>query len=157
MTTTTTVRPAGPGDLDVLLDSVAGLFREDCGRHDPVRNVDWPAVEGLAYYRGVLDDPAVLLALAWRGDQPAGHLVGKVARPSSMLRAPIGVLESIRVAPAERGRGVGSLLVREFTDWARGHGAVEFTVSAYAANDGALRFYQRHGFAPHSITLRAPA
>jgi hypothetical protein len=28
-------------------------------------------------------------------------------------------------------------------------------VTAYAANEGAQRFYARHGFVPASITLRA--
>lgn len=104
MTTTTTVRAAGPDDLDALLASVAGLFSEDAGRHDPVRHVDWPAREGMAYYRGVLDDPAVLLALAWQDGRAVGHLVGKLVGPNSMLRAPLGVLESIRVHRWHAGR-----------------------------------------------------
>ena len=32
-------------------------------------------------------------------------------------------------------------------------GAQRATVTAYAANDGARRFYARHGFAVRSITL----
>lgn len=45
--------------------------------------------------------------------------------------------------------------MREFTGWAGARGAAELTVTAYAANEPAQRFYLRHGFTPHSVTLRA--
>jgi hypothetical protein len=37
--------------------------------------------------------------------------------------------------------------------WAAEKGAQRATVTAYAANDGARRFYARHGFAVRSVTL----
>jgi GNAT superfamily N-acetyltransferase len=39
---------------------------------------------------------------------------------------------------------------------ARERGARQASVTAYAANHAAQRFYERHGFAPASITSRAP-
>jgi GNAT superfamily N-acetyltransferase len=51
---------------------------------------------------------------------------------------------------------VGSLLVQHFLAWARERGARQASVTAYAANQAAQRFYERHGFAPASITSRAP-
>lgn len=151
-----TVRPAGPEDLDALLASVDGLFAEDGGVHDPHIDVRWPARDGRAYYAGLLDDPACLLALAWSGDTVAGHLVGKLVEPDSIRLVRFAVLESMRVDPAYRDRGVGGQLVVAFFDWARSQEAVTASVTAFAANDGAQRFYVRHGFAPQSITLRAP-
>jgi len=44
-------------------------------------------------------------------------------------------------------------LVRAFMDWARARGAQWLTVSAFAANERAIVFYRRAGFAPHSLTL----
>jgi GNAT superfamily N-acetyltransferase len=67
----------------------------------------------------------------------------------------LAVLESMRVAPGARRAGAGSLLVRHFLTWARDCGAQQASVTAYAANDTAQRLYQRHGFAPKSVTSRA--
>jgi ribosomal protein S18 acetylase RimI-like enzyme len=149
-----TVSAAGRDDVDDLVESVAGLFREDAGRHDPTVDVDWPALEGADYYRGLLGDEECLLALARDGDRVVGHLVGKLSRPDSYRRERIAVLESIRVHPDARDAGVGSLLVRHFVDWARDRAAVQASVSAYAANEAAQRFYARHGFTPMTTTLR---
>jgi GNAT superfamily N-acetyltransferase len=67
----------------------------------------------------------------------------------------VAVLESMRVVPEARGRGVGGRLVAAFFDWAKERGAVRASVTAYTANEGAQRFYARHGFVPASVTLRA--
>jgi GNAT superfamily N-acetyltransferase len=151
-----TVSPAGPGDVAAFVDSVAGLFREDGGVHDRYMDVSWPGREGTAYYTGLLADPECLLLVARDGEQVIGHLVGKLAGPDSLRLARLAVLESIRVRPGRRGEGAGGLLVAEFFAWARRQGAVQASVSAYAANAGAHRFYARHGFAPITVTLRAP-
>jgi GNAT superfamily N-acetyltransferase len=60
----------------------------------------------------------------------------------------------MRVAPGSRQAGVGSLLVQHFFGWAREHGAQQASVTAFAANDTAQRFYARHGFVPQSVTSR---
>jgi GNAT superfamily N-acetyltransferase len=61
----------------------------------------------------------------------------------------------MRVAPGARRTGVGSLLVRHFFAWARDSGAQQASVTAYAANEAALRFYAWHGFSPQSVISRA--
>jgi len=48
---------------------------------------------------------------------------------------------------------VGGRLVDAFKTWATEQGAVRLTVTAYAANTDAIRFYQRNGFAPKSREL----
>jgi len=150
-----TVSAATPDDMDALLASVAGLFREDAGQHDSLVNADWPASEGAAYYSRLLTDRDCLLALARDDDRVVGHLVGKLTRPSPIQTGCLAVLESMRVAPDSRRAGAGSLLVRHFFSWARERGAQQASVTAYAANDAALRFYARHGFTPKSVTSRA--
>jgi GNAT superfamily N-acetyltransferase len=149
------ISAAGPGDVDAVVASVAGLFQEDGGRHDAFMLVDWPEREGAAHYRGIVDDPATLLVLARDGGRVVGHLVGKLSEPSAIRTGRFAVLESMRVAPDARGRGIGTRLVAEFFAWARESGAERASVTAFAANDGAQRFYARHGFAPHAVTFRA--
>jgi hypothetical protein len=101
--TAVTVSNATRGDIGALVESVAGLFREDAGQHDPLVNVDWPAREGAAYYSGLVTDRACLLALARDGDHVIGHLVGKLSGPSSIRAGNVAVLESMRVAADSRG------------------------------------------------------
>ncbi|MDQ2810935.1 MAG: GNAT family N-acetyltransferase [Actinomycetota bacterium] len=147
---------ATQADLEALVASVAGLFREDAGRHDSLADIGWPAREGTAYYSALMGDQASLLLLARDGDQVIGHLVGKISAPGPVRTAAVAVLESMRVAPESRRAGVGSLLIQHFLTWARERGARQASVTAYAANQVAQRLYERHGFAPASITSRAP-
>jgi GNAT superfamily N-acetyltransferase len=94
--------------------------------------------------------------LARDGERALGHLVGRVLEPDTLRPGTrVAVLQSMRVVPEARGRGVGSRLVAAFFDWAKERGAVRASVTAYAANEGAQRFYARHGFVPASVTLRA--
>jgi GNAT superfamily N-acetyltransferase len=150
-----TVKAVTPDDLDALLESVAGLFREDAGQHDSLVDPGWPARDGAAYYVGLMSDRACLLALARDGDRVIGHLVGRLSGPSPVRTGSLAVLESMRVAPDARRAGVGGLLVRHFFDWARDGGAEQASVTAYAANHPARRFYARHGFIPQSVISRA--
>jgi GNAT superfamily N-acetyltransferase len=153
--TTITVNTATHDDISSLVASVAALFREDAGRHDSLMDLGWPAREAAAYYSALVNDEACLVTLARDGGHVAGHLIGKLSGPGSMLTGRIAVLESMRVAPGSRQAGVGSLLVQHFFGWAREHGAQQADVTAFAANDTALRFYARHGFTPQSVTFRA--
>lgn len=148
----------GVGDLDDLLASVAGLFREDAGTHDPAMDVTWPERGGDDYYRPLVDAETCLLTLARAADdgRAVGHLVGKLLAADELRTVPLAVLESIRTDPAVRGSGVGTKLVEHFLGWAQDNGAQQVSVSAYAANEGAQRFYRRHGFTPMSVTLRRP-
>ena len=150
-----TVSPVTRDDIGALVASVAGLFAEDAGRHDSLMNLDWPAREGAGYYSALFSDPGCLLVLARAGDQVIGHLVGRLSEPSSIRAGRVAVLESMRVAPGSRRTGVGSSLVRHFFGWARERGAGQASVTAYAANDAAQRFYARHGFVPRSVVSRA--
>jgi ribosomal protein S18 acetylase RimI-like enzyme len=141
-------------DVADLVESVAGLFREDAGTHDPTMDTTWPARGGAEYYSGLIGTHDCLLTLARNGTATVGHLVGKLTPADDLRVVPFAVLESIRVDPAVRGEGVGSRLVEHFLAWARAAGAQRVSVSAYAANEGAQRFYRRHGFAPMTVTLR---
>jgi GNAT superfamily N-acetyltransferase len=152
---TATVSPVTEGDIDALVVSVAGLFAEDAGRHDPTMDLRWPEREGVAYYSCLLGHEDCLLLLARDDDQAVGHLVGRLTGPDSLRTQRLAVLESMRVALGARRSGVGSLLVRHFFTWARDGGAEQASVTAYAANDAAMSFYARHGFSPKSVTSRA--
>jgi GNAT superfamily N-acetyltransferase len=82
-----------------------------------------------------------------------GHLIGRLGGPGSVHPIRVADLESIHVYPAHRGHGVGEQLMATFLTWAAGKGAQRTTVTAYAANGGAQRFYVRHGFTVRAVTL----
>ena len=151
------VGPATEEDRVAFLASVDGLFHEDAAVHDPYGDPEWAARGGAAYFTDLLGDPRALPLLARDGDRAVGHLVGRLLEPDTLHPGTwVATLESIRVAPEARGRGVGGRLVAAFFAWAKEHGAVRAGVTAYAANEDARRFYARHGFTPASVSLRAP-
>jgi GNAT superfamily N-acetyltransferase len=152
--TSVSVTPAGHGDMDSFVASVIGLFREDAGRHDPSMDVAWPVRDGMAYYNGLLSEEFCLLAVARDGDLIVGHLVGKLLEPDALRLQRFAVLESMRVDPSMRGRGIGGTLIEYFLEWARQRGAQQASVTAFAANQPAQRLYQRHGFTPSAVTMR---
>jgi hypothetical protein len=98
------VNTATDHDIGSLAASVAALFGEDAGRHDSLMDIGWPAREGAAYYSALVHDEACLVTLARDGSHVAGHLIGKLSGPGSMLTGRIAVLESMRVAPDSRRR-----------------------------------------------------
>ena len=149
------VRPAVEGDLDGLIASNAGLFAEDAALRDPLMNGDWPRENGATWDRAHLDNPERLVLVVDVAGTVVGHLLGAVAGPSSMLVATKAELVSMHLMPEWRGRRLGSQMFELFSAWAREKGATQMRVTAYSANEGAVRFYQRHGFTPFETTLAA--
>ncbi|MER6377776.1 GNAT family N-acetyltransferase [Streptomyces mirabilis] len=64
-------------------------------------------------------------------------------------------LVSMYVKPKLRRGQIGSRLVEGFLVWAKEQEADRVDVTAYASNPEAIKFYERHGFAPKSVILEA--
>ena len=62
-----------------------------------------------------------------------------------------GEVRNMAVAPAERGRGIGRMLVEAAAELARAGGHTVLRVATAAADIGNLRFYQRVGFRLRSV------
>jgi GNAT superfamily N-acetyltransferase len=151
----TEIRRATIADLDGLVSSCAALFAEDGAARDRLRNVNWPSLHAATWCADVLADPANLAIVATADGDVVGHLIGMYSEPSVMWTASRAELVSMFVAEPVRGQGVGGRLVEEFITWARERGAARMHVQAYAANEPAIRLYQRHGFTPLSTALAA--
>jgi ribosomal protein S18 acetylase RimI-like enzyme len=148
------ISTATTDDLPEIVASVDGLFAIDAGVHNAAAtNLRWAAENGIAYYTSLLADGDNLVLLARDGNEVAGHLVGRLSGPGSVHPIRVADLESIHVYSAHRNHGVGEQLMTAFLGWAAEKGAQRATVTAYAANDGAQRFYARYGFAARSVTL----
>ena len=151
---TLTIDRVTPDSLDGFLDSVAGLFVEDAGAREPTWDLAWPERDGRAFYEGMLDDEKSLCLLASTENGPAGHLVATIGGHRMRPGEVIATLQSMRVAEHARRAGVGSGLIAEFMSWAKAKNATEAQVTAFAANAGAIDFYQRNGFTPYELTLK---
>ncbi len=151
------IRRAGADDVDALLTISSGLWAEDAGTHDPeVMNTDWPQQHGRASLEALVDDPDRLGLLAEIDGELAGGLMGSYPELTPFVRLREARLNSLWVLPDHRGSGAGAFLVEEFVTWARERGAPYAVVTAFAANQGAQRFYERQGFGSHTVTLRMP-
>jgi GNAT superfamily N-acetyltransferase len=153
---TLSIRRAGLADAPIVARLNGLLFAADSARHDPQVDQGWPAREGEAYFRKLLDDGRAASWLAVDDDEPVGYAVGRLSGPSPIRPPIVADLESIFVVDARRSAGIGALLVDGFVAWARDAGASSLQVTAYAANDRALAFYERIGFTPRSVVLARP-
>ncbi|MBW8736350.1 MAG: GNAT family N-acetyltransferase [Streptomyces turgidiscabies] len=153
-TVTATVRPARADDLPGLVASSTALFAEDAGTRDPSIDADWPREHAAASFAAALDDPARLVLAVECAGAVVGHLMGSLAEPTARQPVKTATLNSVYVRPAHRSSGAGARLVETFVQWAAEQGAAHAEVTAYAANPAAIRFYERGGFAPQTVTLR---
>ncbi|GLZ52313.1 GNAT family N-acetyltransferase [Actinomycetospora sp. NBRC 106378] len=151
------VRDATASDLGPLLQLVAALFAEDAGTRDPATDIDWPRTHGRSYYADLLDDEQALVLLAEHDTAVLGFLVGRLHEPNP-LRPGVSPaeLESMFVDPSSRSSGMGRDLAEHFEKWAVRRGATCTTVTAYAANTSARRFYRALGYADHKVVLERP-
>ncbi|MBA3263808.1 MAG: GNAT family N-acetyltransferase [Thermoleophilaceae bacterium] len=56
----------------------------------------------------------------------------------------------------ERGRGIGSVLFERMYDQLRGLGVHEVEVAVISKNAAALRFYERQGMVPFTVSYLGP-
>jgi GNAT superfamily N-acetyltransferase len=151
-----TIRLATEADIDGLVASHTGLSAAETTR-DPIRNPNWARDHGAEHTRTNLAHPDRLVLAAEADGKIIGHLLGGYFPPSDMWTESRAYLISMHVHTEWRGNGIGTQLVARFKEWAHEREAVQLRVTAYATNDGAIRFYRRHGFAPLEITFAAPA
>jgi len=149
------IRPATTADAAALVDLLAALFAEDAGPRDSTMNADYPRSYGVQGFTELMEMPDRLVLVAELDGKVVGHLTGRVDEPTEIRLVSVATLASMYVRPAHRRQGVGTGLVEQFRAWARDHDAGRLAVTAYTANDDAVRFYRRQGFAPHLTVLEA--
>jgi ribosomal protein S18 acetylase RimI-like enzyme len=154
----------GVGDVDL----VEGLWKEMVGHHQgvtdgavPGRDPDesWPMRR--AQYLGWLESgEAMLFLVPGEGAEqaPLGYACLRIgtAGPTFDLGDVVGDLESLAVAAAARGQGIGGELISHCRGRLIALGARWWTVSVVAANRRAAELYEREGFRPYVNHLLAP-
>lgn len=148
------IRVAASTDVKAIGELADALFAEDAGTRDPYTDISWPARHGSHYYGALIADPRARVIVA---ESPAGDVIGVLVgrlTPPNPLRPGTGIaeLESMYVRPEHRSLGVGEQFVGAFRAWADDHEVDLLTVTAFARNKNAQRFYERLGFIAHSVT-----
>ncbi len=147
------LRRAEAEDVMDIVGLSSALFREDAGRRDPCTNLNWPREEGQEYFAGLVARAGSLCLLAEVGGEVVGYLAGRVEEGTALRPWRVAELESMYVRGGYRNQGVGARLVGGFLGWVGSRGAERASVTAYATNERAIRFYQRAGFRPRRVSL----
>lgn len=150
------IRRATPADVETLVALAAALAREDSGQRDPFANSTWVETEGAQRYGEAVANPDARCFLAFAGETPVGYISGRINSPDIYTLATEARIGSLFVVASHRGQQVGERLVEAFLTWAAERRADRVTVTAFASNHGALRFYERVGFRPHEVSLQIP-
>jgi ribosomal protein S18 acetylase RimI-like enzyme len=105
-------------------------------------------------YREWLAEPGSFLLIAEdEGGRAIGYaLVAIRGADDSHLTGPrFAELESLAVLEEERGKGIGTALMREVYGRVRERGIEEMVIGVLATNDRVKAFYEREGFKPWVI------
>jgi RimJ/RimL family protein N-acetyltransferase len=133
------VRPAVPADAGALASLGRAVASEqelwltyDRSRSDERRNL-----------RSVRRDPNVAIFVAETREGIVGRLsIARDRHPYSPHVAEVGLM----VAADQRRRGVGSALMEEALDWARGAGIAKVELEVFPHNEPAIALYRKLGF-----------
>lgn len=143
------IRPATAADLPVLGRLGAHLVRVH-HEFDALRFIPaGPETERLygAFLGTQLGRPDIVILAAERGGAVIGYTYAGVEGNDYMaLRGPAGVLYDIVVDPAERGQGVGRMLLDATLAELTARGAPRCLLSTAERNEPAQRLFARAGF-----------
>jgi predicted N-acetyltransferase YhbS len=135
------IRPMQPEDAG----SVTGLMREVYGETCPRRSVYDPVLLRKRVMCGELRS-----AIA---EGPGGTVVGYGSLSGYYGYPEIGLLGSLAVSPARRGRGIGGRLTRHLVSFGRQAGYVALTAGTFTSHPYARQAIEREGFTPTAILL----
>ncbi|WP_439519432.1 GNAT family N-acetyltransferase [Hydrogenophaga sp.] len=94
--------------------------------------------------------PQAYSVLAFDGDKPVG-LVNCIEGFSTFACKPLVNVHDVAVLASHRGRGIAERMLAEAETIARERGAVKLTLEVLSANHGAVRLYERIGFAGYQL------
>ena len=155
----TTVRLASAADIDALLalnaavqSLHAALYPEDFKRAADTE-------DARAKFAAWLASPDVRIAVAEAEGAPVGYVYFETQTLAETAFNPARrrvYVHHLCVAQAMQRRGVGAALLRLVEQHAAAEDIREIALDAWAANVGAISFFERNGFAPFNVALRKP-
>lgn len=161
------IRPPKPDDAEGLALAARDLAEQYAAR-EPER-FQIPEQDALiAALRATLQAPLPQNSI-WLVAEFAGEAVGDAYAQLHEPSADAGVqpqrdvgrrrvhLDYLAVQASHRGQGIGSRLLSAVEEWARENGAeLISTDTNLRSNEGAVEFYERHGYEQQAVILRKP-
>ena len=130
---------ADSDDVPALCSLLQSLFSQEI-EFKPDQKLQ---IRGLT---SIINDPNIgCIVIARENNQVVG-MVNLLFTVSTALGGRVALLEDMVVTPDMRGTGVGSKLLQYSVESAAEMGCLRITLLTDADNEGAHRFYQRHGF-----------
>jgi len=144
------VRDATEEDLPRLLDLLTQLELDE-----PREALGTPLPEAYrAAFRAIEADPRQRLLVLEAGGRILGSLVLIIVPNLSHQGRPYALIENVVVDAAERGAGLGELLMRYTMNEAQRSGCYKVSLTSNKRRPDAHRFYQRLGFRAASEGFR---
>ena len=94
----------------------------------------------------ILENPDVGVILVARQKNQIVGMVNLLFTVSTALGQRVALLEDLVILPNQRGKGIGSKLLKEAIETAKLHDCHRITLLTDLANESAQRFYRKHGF-----------
>lgn len=155
MATTIHYRSACREDIPALCKLLEELFTLEAD-FQPDASKQARALTQLLTNTEPYDEPRSLVWVAETGQQVIGLCTVQVYI-STAEGGRVGLVEDVIVDVAYRQRGVGQAMLAGLEAWGRQQGLLRLQLLADSHNQGALRFYQRHGWQQTQLTaLRKP-
>jgi ribosomal protein S18 acetylase RimI-like enzyme len=152
------IRRLDPADIE-LVEPLWNALREHHASVTPhagaprTRADSW--ARRRAQYERWLSERDAFVLVAELGGAPVGYALVhlRAGSPTWPASERAGEVETLSVRPTERGRGIGTLLLRAIEDELAGLGVEELSLHVVSHNDQAMAFYERHGLRPFAQWL----
>ncbi len=123
------IRPLWEEDIEALAHIEAESFSQP-----------WSAED----FRRMLEVSDAVYLVAVMDEEPVGSA-------GMRILAGEGNIDNVVVAPAQRGRGIGSMLIESLLEAGRDRGIRDFTLEVRVSNAPAIRIYEKAGFVSEGI------
>ncbi len=147
------IRKATLGDFQAVQKLSQELFLSDMPS-DPLLNSQWTyQKEGESYFTKRITGTEGICFVAEFDGAVIGYVTGNIMEVLSWRPVRRLEMENLIVTVSYRGKRIGEQLAQKLFDWGKHLGMERVTVTAYAINEGGIRFYKRIGFIPDSLLL----
>lgn len=147
-----TIRQATIDDIPMLLGINFSSFEANAG-FDKYIDMNWIHTDNAKkHFTTAITDKDHYAIVAEEEGKPIGFIT---LAPKELAYRTVKTIELdiLAVLPDYRSKGIGSLLLNEVKEWAKGKGYTTMMVSSYSKNNRAIEFYQREGFETIDISL----
>jgi GNAT superfamily N-acetyltransferase len=141
-------------DLKDIMKLDEKLFNYDY-IFDKTLNLSWSSKNKNYYKKRILGKDSLVLIVKFE-NEIIGFLTATIEKGDDWRKIKrIAELESMLIESKYRGKGIGTVLIKEFFKWARLKGIKRAMVTASYENKKAIEIYKRNNFKEYDLILEA--